>query len=189
MTNDLKDAIEKSHQVVDHALRDIQSSNDRNAEGITQRVSFYDKLIILNGGTLAISFSAATSFHSLTQVKHLSAVNDLLSAWKLLIISIVLSLLSNWLSLNFILNMSQLLHGVLQQVSISRLNNAALPLDPTLKFEPLDASAEASRVRGKKERSYMASLQVGAFFGLVSQGATFLAYISLYLFARANLVA
>jgi hypothetical protein len=188
MTIDRKVAAEKTQEAVDLSVRTFESTIGRNAEIITQRVSFYDKLIILNGGTLALSFSVASSFHSLTQIKHLLAVSDLLSAWKLLIVSIVLSLLSNWLNLNFIFNMSQRLHVLQKQISDSRMHYAALPLNPTAKFDPLDVSVEGSQARERTERMHRGAFEIAAAFGLISQGATFLAYISLYLFAKANII-
>jgi hypothetical protein len=73
------------------------------------RTAFYDKLIVLNGGTLAISFTAATSFHGPNAQWKLLGLSNLFSAWELLIIAIVLSFISNYLTLGVVTNQMSIL--------------------------------------------------------------------------------
>jgi hypothetical protein len=60
-------------------------------EFVKLRAAYFDKLIILNGGTLALSFSAVATFHAhpLATTQQFP-IPYLLLAWKLLMSSIVL---------------------------------------------------------------------------------------------------
>jgi hypothetical protein len=142
------------------------------------RLSYYEKLVVLNGGTLAISFTAVTALHGqLIHGKPLF-VADLLSAWQLLIIAIVGCLLADWLGINSIVNFRLVLgtktmdlHGMLYQRS-------ATPNAPPREFRT------PGQLRSESRKLYIANCleQASLFLGMVSQGATLFAYICLYKF-------
>ena len=59
------------------------------------QISFWDKLVILDAGTLALSINATTAFRG--HIVGDGGVGFLFAAWKLLIVSMVLAVLAQWL--------------------------------------------------------------------------------------------
>ena len=189
MTVDVQSAAAKAQAVIDQASSKEEAQLSRNSEIVSQKISFFDKLIILNGSTLAISFTAATGFHPHLQAAgRFLAYIDLFSAWRLLIISIIGSLVSNWLSMSYIANVTALMHLREAEYINLRVAAASQSLIPETKVVPLDTSPERQRSDRIKIRTYDVAFQAANFLGLISQGATFLSYISLYKFARTSLL-
>jgi hypothetical protein len=180
------DPMENAQDQITSALRTMEGLTDKLAELVKLQISFFDKLIILNGGTLAVSFTAATGFHTHFAGKQPVAANDLFSAWQLLIISIVLSLVSNWLNMSYILNTTLYITTRALTVDIFRAQEAQQLLEPEVVPTPLDVSPEKLERDARNIAIYNGAQGLAMFFGLISQGATFLSYISLFKFARAN---
>lgn len=59
------------------------------------QIGFWDKLVILDAGTLALSINAATAFRGHTVGD--GGVGFLFAAWKLLVVSIIFACLAQWL--------------------------------------------------------------------------------------------
>jgi hypothetical protein len=58
------------------------------------RIGFWDKLVILNAGTLALSFTIVAALRGHTVGD--GGIGFLFAAWKLLLIAIALSILAQW---------------------------------------------------------------------------------------------
>jgi hypothetical protein len=103
MENDQDALIDRLQEQSLNDLNLLQSAMSEAAlELVKLRVSYFDKLIVLNAGTLALSFSAVFTFVSRTTVDMRNVpIDSLLNAWKLLIFSIIGALISNWLHMNF----------------------------------------------------------------------------------------
>jgi hypothetical protein len=156
---------------------DSQLEKFQNLTGL--RTSFYDKLIVLNGGTLTISFTAATSFHDPNAQWKLLDLSNLFSAWELLIIASVLSFISNYLTLGVVTNQMAIMSN--------RLMNAYGVV--WSKTAP-EKTIESERQNQRSERVLTGakySEKIALWLGVIAQMCTVYAYICLFKFARLNL--
>jgi hypothetical protein len=182
-------------QHLDKAFDDIDNIlSGPVGEFLKHRISYFDKLIILNGGTLALSFSAAATFyahaHAAANGTHIP-FDSVLTAWKLLMFSIVAALVSNWLTI--IANEKVY---VLEAIKLIRLRTFVLftyfrDAVPNIHIDW--TSAIRTPKIAKKEQSQGRVAKWGAwaafFLGLLSQLATIASYFYLYKFVGANIQA
>lgn len=82
---------EKSYGEV---LEDLYAVTPEILEIVKLRIAFWDKLVILNAGSLALSVSAAASFRGHTIGD--AGVGYLFASWKLMILAIVFSMIAQW---------------------------------------------------------------------------------------------
>jgi len=145
------------------------------------QVSFFDKLIVLNGGTLALSFSAAITVHS--RIPSFQPVfSDILTAWKLLMVAIIAALLCIWCSIRA--------NQVTSQVLWSRNDkNSAIIIKYSLKENV--PGVELDKVKAPdtpKDDRLLKSAKIvgwiGSFTASVSILTTVASYYFLYRFAN-----
>src|ERR1700758_48025 len=87
-----KSATQIADEMIGASMQELVSPA---AEVQKLHISFWDKLVLLNAGTLTLSFTAAASFHGHTIGD--GGVGYLFAAWKLLILSMIFALLAQWL--------------------------------------------------------------------------------------------
>jgi hypothetical protein len=161
-------------------------------EFLKHRISYFDKLIILNGGTLALSFSAAATFYARAAASktHFQS-NSLLTAWQLLMFSIVAALVSNWLTMSanqksYTLAATRLIRlRMLASLAYIRdaVPNISVDMTPAIETKEI-AAKELTHSRVAKWAD-----NVALFLGFLSQLATVASYFYLYKFAGANILA
>ena len=151
------------------------------------RVSHYEKLVGLCAGTLALSFTAATAFHT-QHAREVGAFPGLLQAWQLLLGAIVLGVVSNWLTVNALANLSNTL-GV-QQIDL-HLDLLRQRLGQKLSDYPKDYQDKWNRESTKAsrwEKTANIMIRLAEVLGVLSQLAAFLAFVALYYFAKTVLL-
>jgi hypothetical protein len=149
------------------------------------RIAFYDKLVILNGGTLALSFTAAFGLYQrVSPTLHIAAIGYLFLAWKLLMISIVSSLISNWLSIHGTGATSTYLTTKMTETQVTLTQSALRGINPETEVKvPTNTEQEktAHKIAGLCKN-------LGSLVGIASLIITFISYVYLFKFATANLL-
>ena len=140
--------------------------------------------MILNAGTLALSFTAATTFHT-QHAQAMASLSSLLWAWQLLILAIVLSIVSNWMSVTGVVHF-----GIWQSLMQQKFN-FGLVRSSLRKFlagkdqvERIGEELEGERF-GRHEKSFGIFDRPSQVVGFCAQCATFWAFVLLYQFAKA----
>jgi hypothetical protein len=177
-------------QAASEKLLNLLSAADaqlsRGIELLVLRVGFYDKLVILNGGTLALSFTAATGLHGhLNPSKPALLPQDLFLAWELLMFSIVGSVICNWLSMSSVTSQSNFITEKVTGLHAAWALLALRAIKPEIQHI---APTPDEKIEAAKQKSARILGSVGAYFGLLSQLATFTSYIFLFRYAKANLL-
>lgn len=150
-------------------------------------VSFFDKLVILNGGTLAITFSALFAFHN-SNPKGKIDTADLFIAWKLLIASTVAALLCSWLNIAVVSVQTKATEQLMMR---AYLTASTMKLNSAIAGAQIDvASLMPSDKEQKKLKHSLTGTQwignVARWLGLAAKLATVTSYYYLYLFAQAS---
>lgn len=142
------------------------------------RIASLERIIILCGGTLTLSYTAAVNFRSHIPTGGVSQLTDLLMAWKLLIAAIVIALASIFFTIlgSDHSNVWNTYNSTNLEIEFSRADQS----EPSPFAKNRD---RAERSRKLHERfSFIA--KCGA---LAAQITTCISYVFLYLFAKASL--
>ena len=145
------------------------------------RISYWEKLTVLNAGTLALSFTAAAAFRG-------HAIGDgglgyLFAAWKNLIASIALCLVAQWLTWLAATHFQRFMFANLIKRKLDRVRDALGPVERSVSnmeeaYQRIEKAAKG--VQGGYDRA-------AQFIGIVAQIFTIVAYVWLYKFAHLNL--
>jgi hypothetical protein len=149
------------------------------------RISFWDKLVILNAGTLALSFTVAATFrgHAVGD----GGVGYLFAAWKLLLISIVSAVFAQWTATGaatFFFKASVALRANRKFVRVSeKIATAGLQCNGT----HLELIGKTQIDAHRSGESYRRLEFVAHACGALSQAASTVAFYWLYRFTHVNL--
>jgi hypothetical protein len=161
-------------------------------EFLKHRISYFDKLIILNGGTLTLSFSAAATFYAHAAGKNHIPFSSLLTAWKLLMFSIVAALASNWLTMSASQKSYSLAANRLSRLRMLGFLVYFRDAYPNFRNVDLTPAIETKEIAAKElteNRVAKWADRVALFLGFLAQLTTFASYVYLYKFAGANVLA
>jgi hypothetical protein len=84
------------NKLFDDSLASTITHHDNQLGARKVYIAFWDKLVLLEGGTLALSLSAATAFRGHTVGD--GGVGYLSSAWKFLLASIIVAVIAQWIA-------------------------------------------------------------------------------------------
>jgi hypothetical protein len=181
---DLSDSTKRQEEF-DAILDEFHSTAPTVTELVKVKIAFWDKLAILNAGTLALSFSAASSFrgHSVGD----GGVGYLLAAWKLLILSILLALVAQWCAVGSATHFHNWMlafrvHRRLQRIRES-LDREGLSLPAMQADLQADAKKSVDRAKPYAQPLERAAQWIGAVACISAAGG----FYWLYTFARLNL--
>ena len=180
MPNDEKE-LEELYEALDAVVAEHLATEGDARDIVKTRIAFWDKLVVLNAGTLALTFSAASSFrgHSIGD----GGVGYLFAAWKLLSASILLAIFAQWAAGNFIAHYHVALKANLFnrrfESLLRKLKKAGGNIDED--HDSWQAIRKAANFNfGQVDR-------ISIIAGLLAQGLTYVAFLWVYLFARVNL--
>ena len=152
-----------------------------------QRIAFHDRLLLISGGTITLSFTAATAFQSKSSHAQILYGGELTAAWILLISSMFLSLLFSWFTLSSLvhLNARTTIGRHITNSEFASYVSASLMTILNPKLLNLEKGSEVL-LEHHNQYSLVTS-RIAAVCGLVAQGCFYSAYICLFLFVRSNL--
>jgi hypothetical protein len=156
-------------------------------EPIKLRISHHEKLAGLCAGTLALSITAATAFHP-EHKQLMTALPSLLHAWELLMVSIALAVVSNWLTVTGMANLGNWHFTSQIGVQFSLVEVALKKLAPEYAAnERSNWDKEAAKGPGHfRMGNFM--VRSGAGVGFAAQVIAFCGFVSLFLFAKSMLL-
>ena len=155
-------------------------------------VGHYDRLIVISGAALALSFTGATALRGSASAPYpLTHPKLLATAWLLLILSIVTSLMANYLSLAIIGSLTQRhIHGQF----LMRMAGLKTAVDdfPELTAQIGQAEAQANALNAaldsEKEKSAMAiRVKVNRWAAIIAQVSVVAGFAMLALFFSVSL--
>jgi hypothetical protein len=163
------------------AMQSAYDSVEGSRDLIKIRIGIWDKLTVLNASTLALSFTAASAFH--THAVGDGGVNYLFASWKLLIISIGLAAFAQHVAATAIEQLQGHAMAMIFNRKLDAMVNYATDkgVDVATGNQALTdlAKAAASEKRPIAHIAYYA--------GFAAQVLTVVAFYWLYRFARVNL--
>lgn len=171
----------------DDLLTELKASTATSLDLLKARVAFSEKLIVLNGGTLALSFSAAASFYS-KGILSSDCTACLLAAWKCLIFAICAALTAQWLRINIGINLNTHMTGAIVSMRALRMD-ADLKLIPNAPKVDLGSTTSIEKVTAQSEKGVANGQRVCTVLGLLSQVSTVVAFVWLYKFGCNTLLA
>jgi len=147
-----------------------------------QRIAFYDRLILLAGGTLTLSFTAATTFRSKLP---LICGAYLTTEAILFAVSIVFALAFSWLTLSHLVhsNRSVTIDSTLSNRQFSKFLATSFLF--SLKLE--ESTAEDAAAQAKSTKWAKGTHMAAAISAVISVIAFVAAYVFFFLFVHANL--
>jgi hypothetical protein len=168
--------------VVQRATDNMNRVAEHGKDVYAIRCEFLYKLAVLNGGTLALTLSAATAFHTRGELRPLANVSMLLHAYEFLIGSIILSLIATWIFIEGSTNARALVVSGTSMLNQFWLDNRESMMSKT-DFSEAPQTDELDRLynRSRILDHWGIGLSISAQIG------TILAFIFLFLFVRANL--
>jgi hypothetical protein len=169
----------------DIALDEIYNTTPEILDLVKIRISFWDKLALLNAGTLALSFSASASFrgHSAGD----GGVGYLFAAWKLMILAIILSLVAQWAATGSATYLRRQLLALKTHRRLIRIQQN-LTKNAIQLGEPHHSLLNETEREVDKAKSYARPFELVAHIaGALAQVATILGFYWLYRFAHTNL--
>lgn len=166
-------------------LDEIYSTTPEILELTKIRIGFWDKLVILNAGSLALSVSAAASFRGHTIGD--GGVGYLLASWKLMILAIGCSMVAQWAATGSATYLRRQLtslktHRKLTSIQ-AMLTNAGVDTPAGLRKLTADASEDV----GLGQRYARPFERIAHYVGTASQICTVWSFYYLYRFANVNL--
>lgn len=144
-------------------------------------IEFHDRLLIMNGATLALSFTMAGAFHShSTPAATLASVSSLLWAWRFLVSSIALCVVSNWCKTVSVVHFTAYYRAALIRIRVRQLAMH-------LKAEHTDGDLpESIRKSDSSKDAYASTSRWSTVFGVAAKIASIAGLICLYFFGSAN---
>lgn len=183
--SDSRTPIDDAQDAFDAALDEIYSATPEILELTKFRLSFWDKLALLNAGTLALSLSASASFreHSVGD----GGFGYLFAAWKLTILAIVCSMFAQWASTASATYLRRQLAGLKTHRKLIRIEQKLSKCGIHMSEPHHSLIGEVDR-EVTKAKKYARPLEIVAHIsGAVAQLATILGFYWLYRFAHVNL--
>lgn len=155
-------------------------------DSLKARSAFSEKLIVLNGATLALSFSAASTFHERGAIA-IAGSSFLFSAWRLLIASIILALMGQWVGVTSSANALASGSGALLRERLGMWENELRKLTQS---DAPSGTLEADMARRimKARRAVTIGERLTNWLAVAAQILTISSFIFLYKFAHASLL-
>jgi hypothetical protein len=186
MSNSKAEARARVDTAADRTLDTADVQIARVGETLKLKIAFYDRLLLLSGATITLTFTVTSSLH-LSTGKHLEATALLLWSWKLLIYAILACLAANWMSV--VLNITQTT-AVMQSMALMRsklLKMAVHEYKPGAPFPDNELSPEEVKKQAVKTKSRVITEKVSNYIGFSAQLAVAGAYILLLRFLARNI--
>jgi hypothetical protein len=169
------------------ALEGLAESVEGVRDLVKMRVAFWDKLTVLNAGTMALSFTAASVFQNRSRV--VGGGGFLFASWKALIASIAFALIAQHLATASISRTQMRASMEVTKYKIERFMAEAGSVGIDLsknsankeRFEKMMTDVRSSSDEGRRERLSNVS-------GAIAVILTVAAYCLLYKFASVNIV-
>jgi hypothetical protein len=177
-------------ETTDKLLRQKFDSHDkhiaRSLELLKQRTAFYDRLLLLSGGTLTLSLTSATSIQ---QHHTLSSASRLWDSWFLLILAIICCLICNWFTLSEYAHYNRMVYNdeigalsLMERVT----HQSRSKVEDT---EPLQSERTADENTKTSHKYAVITEAVAVISGIIAKFAFVLAFVFLFLFFCANITA
>lgn len=176
---------DRAQAATDAAFQQMYDRTPQVLELVKLRIAFWDKLVVVNAGMLALSLTAAAYFRG-SQIGD-GGIGHLLAAWKLVIGSIVLATLAQWFATaaaTYLFRQTSALdlHLRLTRVSETLVREGRFLGEPHKSLLAQAAlEADSSRVRARRIEP------LAHYLGACSQIMTFVAFFQLYRYAALNL--
>jgi hypothetical protein len=150
-----------------------------------QRITFYDRLILLAAGTLTLSFTAATSFQAKSGNAAIADAGYLTTEAILLAISIACALAFSWLTLSSLIFANR---AITTDTSIANRKFSSMLASSMLFHWTHDVVPEADHMEYERAmRRAKLTRILAAVFAIASLLTFLTAYIFFFLFVYANL--
>lgn len=163
-------------------IQTVYDSLDGQRDLIKIRIGIWDKLTVLNAGTLALSFTAASAFHA--HANGDGGVGYLFASWKLLIISIGFACFAQHVAALALERLQGYATGHLFKRKLEDLHTEATESGVALTSD----TPQMKSIKDVTEASMQGIGQVAMAAGFIAQILTVAAYFWLYRFARTNLI-
>ena len=156
----------------------MEKLNEVGQDLLKTRISFWEKLVLVDAGALTLSLSAATAFRGHTVGD--AGVGYLFGAWRLLLLSIALATMAQWLTASAINSQSLSTYELLMS---KRMGDLRVKVMPKL-HKPLTQWAKEANKKAVKAGLYE---KLGSLFGAGSVLSMLLSLFLLAKFGRVNL--
>ena len=150
------------------------------------RLAHNEKLIALCAAILALSFTASTAFHG-SHNREVAAWPDLLRSWQLFMLAMGLGVLTNWLGVTGIANFANSAFYKQIGVHFDLLHVNLMKLAPDYARKERESWDRHRKGYAHTEKVSDICIRLGALVGTAAQALAFVAFIYLYLFAKALL--
>jgi uncharacterized membrane protein (DUF441 family) len=167
-------------------MEQVHASSLLQVDAVKVRISHQEKLMGLCAGTLALSFTAATTVHA-QHTLQASSLAQLFRAWQLLLSAIVVGVVSNWLSVNGLSNFTGYLGMKQTDVYFSFLERTLLKLAPSYAQQEREAWNHESKRLSRLSKTANILIRTAAIVGLLAQILAFSGFLFLYFFAKSVL--
>jgi hypothetical protein len=155
-------------------------------EAVKLRLAHNEKLVALCAGILALSFTASVAFRG-EHLRNAVVLHDLLWSWRLFVVAIVAAVVANWLGITGLANFANFTFTKQVGVHFDILHVSLMKLAPEYANRERK-SWERHVAKGRlTQRISSTCLRCGELLGFVAQAIVFIAFLFLYLFAKAVL--
>lgn len=173
---------ERLSEITDSVIDTAYGNAEAVRDIFKMRIAFWDKLTVLNAGTLALSFTAAFSFRN--QVVGDGGFGYLFAAWKMFISSIVLALSAQLFAVVAISHLHRTLSANVFKRSLDRLDREVVKGGGTAN----KGAPSYLRIASAAHEDHPAFESIAHWLGIAAHLATLVGYVWLYKFARINLI-
>lgn len=158
----------------------------RVVDAVKLKIAFYDRLLLLSGATITLTFTATSTFHA-NSGKLILGTRFLIWGWILLIYAILACLASNWLSISSGIQQSTMVMTVMASARHTLLKMAVDAYKPGAPFPKNDLSDEQLKKQAIQGKSRELIERIANYFGVSAQLAVCGAYILLLRFLIGNI--
>ena len=183
------DAVNQSRELNADTVAVLEQIYDRGPQQLELdklKISFWDKLVIVDAGALALSLTAAGFFRGHSHGD--GGVGYLLAAWKLLIGSMAFAIMAQWILTSAAVYSARQLRALATQLKLGRIEQKTqefnVPMRPATK-DLMTTSRKDAEESGKLATGFENAAHI---CGAIAQVGTLAAFMWLYVFARVNLI-
>jgi hypothetical protein len=165
-------------------LEEVRSFTSDALELAKLRLGFLDKLVILDGATLALSFTISATFRSITPRHGDGGVGYALAVWKLLMLSVGAALIAQWLLTLSTTHLSHSLSAARISLRIRRAAHIAEARDSST--QPTDLLGRLDKANAISSKSHSPMSRMSFLLGVAAQVFTIMAFYWLYRYVKIN---
>jgi hypothetical protein len=170
--------------------RTIETTDEQVArvvEAVKLKIAFYDRLLLLSGATVTLTFTATSTLHA-NSAKLLLATRFLILGWILLVYSILACIASNWLSISAGIQQSTMVMTVMAAARHTLLKMAVQAYKPDAPFPDNAQTPAELEKQARQGKSREIIEKISNYLGFSAQLAVCGAYILLLRFLIKNIL-